>query len=219
MRKNRTAKRLGNAGGRTTLKPSMRDNLLISHPPAIDNPQLTHGVTLRYVSNVDLQDQLITYQALINTMTLAQTATLGSSLFKAVKIRKVKVWSSGITNQSLNTVVVEFRGQGTDISGDRKMHTDISMGVQPAHLNVRPQKESYNDFFQISSNQTAFALTCPANSVIDVDLTFRSEFGALNNSIVLVGATPGVLYFRGLDDLPVASSKLLPAVCPLADIR
>lgn len=217
MRKNRTAKRLGNAGGRTTLR-NERDNLL-SHPPAIDNCQLTHGVTLRYLTTEDLQDQSITYQALLNTMVQAATATLGSSLFKAVKIRRVKVWSSGVTSGSVNTIAVEFRGQGTDISGDRKLHSDTSMGIQPAHLNVRPQKESYNDFFQISSNQTAFVLTCPVNSVIDVDLTFRSEFGAVNNSVVLVAAVPSVLYFRGLDDLPVASTKLKPAMCPLADIR
>lgn len=182
----------------------------ISHPPAIGNQLITVNKVMRFTSNAAF-DASITYSDLLDTWLVASTATVGHQLFTAVKVNSVKVWGMPIIGSS-STVAVTFGSLTTGFVGDRSVHTDTSMGVQPAHVNARPKAKSLASMFQVAGNVVAFTLTCPSGSVIDVDVTFKSTLAyAVTAQAALSSATAGYQYFRGLDGEAKAASVLLPA--------
>jgi len=89
------------------------------------------------------------------------------------------------------------------------------MGVEPAHIRCVPERQSLASMFQQSSGTTAFTLTCPIGTIIDVSLSFR---GRLNDALAAqttgTGLTTGGTYVRGLDGVAKASSVCLPALPP-----
>jgi hypothetical protein len=133
-----------------------------------------------------------------------------------VKVRALEMWSLSETSLGTpNTVTVGFFGQVSGLVGDQATHTDTGLGVQPAHLLVRPSKRSLAAEFQIGSNAQAFYLNVPIGTVIDVMLTFRSHYGTAGSSGginvgAVVGAVPGVPYLRSLDGLAIAATALPP---------
>lgn len=187
-----------------------REVQIISHPPSIVGLELRHSVTLRYLTNAAVS-QGITFQNLLDTLLVATTATAGTNLFQTVRVRRVRVWSLPALG-SVASVSVEFNGTVAGISGDQALHTDTSMGVQPAHVDARPSARCLAADYQISSNAPAFALVCPSGSVVDVELSFRSQYADTNAAAqnALVAATAGSQYIRGLDGLATATSKFVP---------
>jgi len=182
----------------------------ITHPPQIQEYQVRHGTRLRFIANAAVA-QDVTYQNLLDTMLFAATTTSGYDLFNRVKVRAVEVWTTPLLGNA-SRVAVAFDGGGAGLLGDKKWHTDTSMGVQPAHVLARPAKKSLAANFQLSSNASAFFLDCAAGSVVDVELTFvqsaQADVTACQNA--LVGATVGAMYWRGLDGLASATTKLTP---------
>jgi len=187
---------------------------VISHPPPIQEYAVRHGTKLRFVTNAAFQG-VITFQNLLDTMLMAATAVLGYDIFLAVKIRAVEVWAEAVAGTPVTTTVT-FSGANVGSLGDQRLHTDSSMGVQPAHLRCAPSPKSLASDFQVSSSATAFTLSCPTGTVIDVDLTFvqATEGTATPAQNALVGAIAGAPYWRGLDGVAAAASKFTPAVYP-----
>jgi hypothetical protein len=185
---------------------------MISHPPQINGVQLTHSTTLRYRAIAAAGALNVTFQNLLDTLLVATTAIVGFDLFQAVKIRRVRVWGMPVIGAA-SSVSVEFGGVTAGIVGDQIVHTDTSMGVQPAHVDCRPSKKSLASDYQVNSAAVAFILSCPAGSVIDLELTFKSQFApAFNNAAqnALVGATAGGQYLRGMDGLAAAGTNFTP---------
>jgi hypothetical protein len=185
---------------------------MISHPPQINGLELRHGVTLRYRVAGTATSTAITFQNLLDTMLVATTATAGTDLFQAVRVRRVQIWACPALG-SASSVSLEFAGVTAGLVGDQAVHTDTSMGIQPAHVSARPSTRSLASDFQLSSNATAFTLSCPAGSVVDVELSFRSQFAPSANATAqnaLVAATAGVQYLRGLDGTATAGSNFVP---------
>jgi len=109
------------------------------------------------------------------------------------------------------SVSCQFNGSGTGTGGDGKFHTDTSMGIQPAHIMARPVKDSFPDLFQIVSGATAFTLEGSAGTVVDVLFSFQQvNLGAEVAANAVVGATIGVLYWRGLDGLAISTTNFVP---------
>jgi hypothetical protein len=143
---------------------------------------------------------------------MATTSTAPYNLFQAVRIRFVEVWSIAAVGTP-TTVTVSFAGQSSGLVGDSKIHTDTSIGIEPAHFKAVPLKKYLASNYQISSGGYAFYLKVPANAIIDVGLSYIGESyqggaqAAQNNSS---GATVGTIFFRGLDGLASASTNFPP---------
>jgi len=153
--------------------------------------------------------QLITYQNLLDTMLIATTTTQLADIFAQVKIRAVEVWSIAALGTPA-TCSVQYPSVVAGFVGDARLHTDTSMGVEPAHVRAVPSKGSQASLFQVSSGQTAFVVTATAGSVVDVELTLvqSSEQDAVIAQNVAVGATVGASYWRGLDGATKALTNL-----------
>lgn len=195
--------------GRGSLKPQ---NEIISHPPQIDGINLRHSATFRYRATAATSQLAVTFDNLLDTVLVANSAVAGSQLFQTAKIRRVRVWGMPAVG-SASSVSVEFSGINNGVAGDQIIHTDTSMGVQPAHVDARPNVRCLASMYQLASAATAFTLSCPAGSVIDLELSFRGyAFGVAPDAVAnaLVGATAGVVYLRGFDGLATAASNFVP---------
>jgi hypothetical protein len=166
---------------------------------------------MRFQSNASFFAS-VTFQNLLDTILLAASATAGFDLFDAVRVNSVETWAISVVGTSV-TLITIFGGEVVGAQGDQKTHTDTSMGVQPAHVKARPDPLTQAGQFQSSTANAAFALDIPANTVIDVSMTLRQPVlgQAVAAQNVLVGATAGVLYYRGLDG-KAAATTVLPVV-------
>jgi hypothetical protein len=147
----------------------------------------------------------ITFQNLLDMVLFAATSTTGFDVFEAVRINSVEIWASPMSGTP-TTVILVFDGLTVGAAGDQKAHTDTSMGIEPAHVKARPDPLTQAGQFQASSANIAFLLNVPAGAVIDVSLSLRQPVleAAIATQNVLVGATPGAMYYRGLDGKTVA---------------
>jgi hypothetical protein len=178
------------------------------HPPQLNDYQVVHGTTLRFTSVAAATNTAITAADLLDTMLVASAAVVGSDLFDVVKIKKIEIWGQAALGTP-STVEVAF----INPNGDNNVHTDTSLGVRPAYVAARPSRLSLASFFQVSTATAVFSLTCPAGSIIDVHLTFRTSSAApVTVQNLLVGATVGEFYFRGLDGLAIAGTNFPPPV-------
>jgi len=204
MNRQRAGKR-----GRNRQNKQRRDQM-ISHPPSINGYEVRHNTRLRFTSNAAITGSVITFQNLLDTILVATTAIAVYDLFATVKVRAVEVWSVPALGTA-STVSVLFDGATAGSIGDQKLHTDTSMGIEPAHVRAVPQKMSLAANYQISAAAAAFFLTCPSGSVVDVELSFIGAYDvpklAQNAS---VGASIGATLLRGLDGLAIAATQLPP---------
>ncbi len=182
-------------------------NAAIPHLPQI-KPQLTHSQRLRFVCTTN-GTQAITFANLLDSMIVAATSTTGYDIFDTVKVKFVEVWASPPQSNQPLTVTVDFAGGVTGAAGSGAIFQDTSMGVSPAHVKAIPSKRCAAAFYQGSSAFVAFSLpSCPLNAIIDVMVTFKNAAVApVAAAQALVGAAAGQFYYRGLDGLPVASTK------------
>jgi len=180
---------------------------MISHPGQLNGYQVTHSVKLRFAANAAFSGN-ITFQNLLDTWLLSTTAVAPFDVFSAVKVRKIEIWAIPILGLA-TTVTASFDGTVAGLVGDQAVHTDTSMGVQPAHIVCRPSMKSTASDYQISSVNSAFNLVVPTGAVVDVSLTFKQSFliAPLAAQNASVGATVGAISLRGLDGLAVATTK------------
>jgi hypothetical protein len=182
----------------------------ITHPPQLPSYGITRDVRLRFNLNAAFTG-VITYQNLLDTILFATGTTAGFDLFTAVRVNAVEIWAAAILG-SATTAILSFSGQTAGSIGDDKVHTDTSMGVQPAHIKARPDPRTQAGQFQASTSANALTLSLPSGAVIDVSMTLRQpmdgDVKACQNA--LVAATVGALYLRGLDGLAIATTKFTP---------
>lgn len=194
---------------RQKTRKSVTNRNMISHPPQLGNYLLKHSVRLRFVATAAFST-VFSYQNLLDCILVASSATTGWDIFHRVRVRGVEMWSIAALGTAAS-VSCQFNGSGTGISGDGKFHTDTSMGVEPAHLFARPVRDSLPDLFQASSSNSVMTLEGGAGTVIDLLLSYQQVNGigtAAQNA--LVGATTGVLYWRGLDGVGISTSNFIP---------
>lgn len=189
-----------------------RGDRSISHPPQIASYGITHSTKLRFVTNAAVAQTNITFENLLDLILVGTSVTTANDLFSQVRVRSVEMWAVPAVGGA-TTVQCEFRDQTVGLTGDAKIHSDTSMGVQPAHLRARPAPRSGTALFQSSQASSAFTLTCPSGTVVDVELTFRGlpaqNVVAQNASVATI---TGAWYYRGLDGLAKAATVFVPVV-------
>jgi hypothetical protein len=164
---------------------------------------------MRYITNAAVTLN-ITFQNLLDAYLVASTAVQGHQVFQTVKIRRVRCWAAAALGAA-TAVEVEFSGLTAGITGDQVIHTDTSMGIQPAYVSARPSRRCLASEFQLSSAATAVTIRGPSGMVIDMELTYHGQFVSTTNvANALVGATPGGFYLRGLDGLATAGTQVPP---------
>jgi hypothetical protein len=172
---------------------------IISHPPQFPSYGITRDLRLRFQATA-AASIAITFQNLLDTILLVASATTGFDLFEAVRVISVELWAIAALGTPATAILV-FDGAVVGAAGDQKTHTDTSMGIEPAHVKARPDRLTQAGQFQASAPNTAFFMTVPAGTVIDLSLSFRQPvLGApVSAQNALVGATPGTVAYRGLD--------------------
>jgi hypothetical protein len=180
-----------------------------SHPPALANIGLSHSVRMRFIAQ-SAQDYSVTFQNLLDIWLFTTGAASAYQIFNRVKVRRVSVWAIPILGQATTAEVI-FGGASIGATGAPKTCTDTSMGVQPAHVAVKPDARSTAAQYQPSVADVAFTVNCPAGSVVDVEATYLQEYGVSTASQnVPAGATAGFIANRGLDGLAKAGTQFLP---------
>jgi hypothetical protein len=187
-----------------------RSGQMIPHPPPLGDFGIKRDVRVRFRANAAFTGS-ITFQNLLDIFNMAATAATAFDLFLSVKIKAIEVWCNALTNDTA-TVTVVFDGGVAGIVGDQKIHTDSSMGIEPAHIKARPARQTGAALFQLSSAANAFFITVPEGAIVDLELSFRQPLGGgtVATQNVPAAATAGVLYMRGLDGVAVAASKFTP---------
>jgi hypothetical protein len=184
----------------------------IAHPPQINSYGITHSTRLRFITNAGVAQTAITFENLLDLILVGTGVTSVSDLFQQVKVRAVEMWAVPVVGGA-TSVQVEFRDQTAGFVGDAKIHTDTSMGIQPAHVRARPAVRSQSSLFQFSQAASAFTVTCPSGTVIDVELTFRGLPNlSVNAQNASVATTTGAWYYRGLDGLAKATTVFVPVI-------
>jgi len=188
-------------------------NQMIPHPPPIQSFGITHATKLRFITNAAVQQQVITFQNLLDTFNFATSAVTAFQVFNRVKVRAVELWATPVIGNA-TSVQCEFTGNQAAQEGDGAIHTDTSMGIEPAHVRARPSARSPLALFQGPGGAgVAFTLTCPSGTVVDVELTLRALPGvATATTNVPAAATTGAWYYRGLDGLAAAATVFVPVV-------
>ncbi len=153
----------------------------------------------------------MTFANLLDSMFVATAAAVGYDLWDVVKVNFVEMWS--VPTSATTTVAVDFPGAGAGIAGDGRITSDTSMGLSPAHIKCKPSRQSAAGQWQATNGLVAFTLLqCPQDAVIDVDVSFRNSSSTpVLTASAPAAATAGQFYYRGLDGLPVATTKF-PAV-------
>ncbi len=111
--------------------------------------------------------------------------TQGNTNYTAVRLKRIKMWAvpdptallayDGMTSCSLEWQ--STRGPTTLVS-------DTGNSFSPAHIDTKPPKDTEASFWsQVSSsttirNEVLFYLTCPAGTIIDVDIAYVECNGA-----------------------------------------
>jgi len=188
-------------------------NMLIPRPPQIPSYNIMHSVVLRFIVNTAV-NQDITVENLCDTILFAASATVGYDVFAFVKIRRINMWCIGTLGSSEFLTLQYNAISGTSL-GDNKIHTATSMGIEPACISAKPSVKSLISNFQAAgSGDVAFNIDAPSGTVIDCHLTFMNEYSGSPTQAgsVLVGATVGATYLRGLDGLPAATTKFTPVL-------
>jgi len=153
----------------------------------------------------------VTFQNLLDSWLIAGTATNSYQLFDLVKVKRVTIRAmpSRAADIESVTVGIEFPGLVAGSIGAGNQTSNSSVGQAfPAFATLRPAKLSQSAQWQPSSTQVAFVLratnadnTVPVGVIIDVHLAFKNcaDISPAAISSAIAGATPGNLYFGGLD--------------------
>jgi hypothetical protein len=166
--------------------------------------------SFRYVVNAAVQQQNITAANILDTICFATTATAASQLFELVRVRRIQAMAMG-DGQTPTSVIIYLPGP-QEVDGQYR--SDTSMSIDPARLDIKPSSRSLVGFWQPTGTNVLMQLTLPAGTVFQLDLDLQTSLGgaAVAVGASVTGATAGVIYQRGIDNLPKATTKFYPQV-------
>jgi len=169
---------------------------------------------MRFTATMAAAQTQITFQNLLDTWLLAASAVTAYDVFHTVRLRAVEVWGIAVAGTP-TTVEVNFTAgaSGSGQIGSGKIVSDTSMGVQPAHIRATPGPQSMQSLWQVSGSQLAFVITCPAGSVIDLEMSFKADPTVVKASQnAPAAATTGTIVNRGFDGAAIAATNFPPVV-------
>jgi len=153
---------------------------------------------------------MITRASLLNQVVYATSTTATARIMEAVRLKKVEIWTNPVAlGAAPTTCAIEWLGENSP----SVFISDTSMGVLPAHISAKPPPSSSNRWWSMSGQletDDLFALTFPANTIIDVTVEARLvEQEAPTAGPVPTGAIFGQIYGCTLDGNGV-TGVLLP---------
>jgi len=203
-----------------------------NRPPQLSSYSIMRKNKLRFSCSTAQASFKVTLQNILDCMLVATTATAGVQLWQAIRLRSVEAWapSSGANTTNPagatpNTVSVVFTGTaGGNFDTSNTIFTDTSMSVEPAHIYAPVPNYGESTMWNYAgTGSTAFTLSCPVGTVIDVVFDGCNAYAGsiavpVATTGALVGATAGNIYLRGLDGTPIAATQL-PPVAPAVMVQ
>jgi len=187
----------------------------VSLKPPQYNANLVMKRTWRFVYNdtTGITKSISNLNMLMLANVCTSASTTCSSIYRAFRIHRIRVWQMPLANGSVNTCAVSFynsNGQGAAVEV-----SDTSMNVsQPCYVDVVPPQGSFASFWQDASgtlSTTLFNISLSGYAVIDIHCTHvvrDSTSGATTASQATVMGTVGLIGYSPLDG---ASGVLFPA--------
>lgn len=140
----------------------------------------------------------------LNSAIVAQTAVLGNSIHRAIRIKKVRIWTP-ITTQG---TAVTVRLTPNSVDAGNNSFTDIPEAIadtsisidRPAFVSFKPKENHPSGSWHLSTtvNTNLFEIIANIGSVMDIDYESILNFSGplLGFTQVLAAAVPGTLYVR-----------------------
>jgi hypothetical protein len=154
---------------------------------------------------------------LANQLTIAATTTLLYSMFAAVKLKSLKIWSNPPGGSGGVSAPIAVRWANP--AGQQKIISDSGMGSTfGAKIHTRPPPQSLASFWNTSAAQVELCyVQLNVGDIIDVSVVFSVQNQALGtadeapNGLAVTGpATVGVVYTPALDLAVVGTNNLVP---------
>jgi hypothetical protein len=204
----RNSNRKGPRGTRRGGRQRGPGRAMLSHPPQF-KPTVGFSHKFRFASGTNAGTTAITRAQLLNLIQVATSAVTTVRVFQAVRLKKVEMWTNPpVLGSTPVTCSCEWIGENSPST----VHSDTSMGVQPAHVLSRPPASSSNRWWSLSGQQETdnlIVLIFPADTIIDVSVQVRMvEQENPTAGDVPAGASLGKLYGNYLDG--IVSGLLLP---------
>jgi hypothetical protein len=159
----------------------------------------------RYIAQAAITSSL-SILGILNSAIVAQTTVLGSSLVRAIRIKKIRIWVP-VTTQG-TPVSVRLTPSGADSSNNSfsdlpETIQDTSISIdRPAFVSYKPSVDHPSGFWHYATTTSIplVDIACNIGAVMDVDFeAVLAFYGAVGTfTTVLVGATPGNLYARNV---------------------
>jgi len=200
-------------------------------PQLVD--QLETAKTLRFITTGigGSASVTITYANILDSWLIAGTATASYQLFDFVKVRRVSIRAIPFSVSGANaafqasvTVGIEFAGLTAGFNGSGGQASQTALGLDECALvTLAPGRNALCGMWQASSNAVAFVLratnadsTVSLGAVIDLELSFKNSADVSPAAIssAIAGATPGNLYYGGIDGGRLAATWARSAFIP-----
>jgi len=170
-------------------------------PPPL-HPDITYSHRFRFYCNANVVRGTISWANLSTLYGCAATTSLLMFRTQSVRLNLVEVWSVGSATPV--SVIVDWPVL-TSGSGNAASTSDTSITTNvPAHVRVTPPPLTDSAVWHNAADtNTAFALSCPQNSLIDVSVSYHeindATIGATYAAVVGTPWATGSCYFMGLD--------------------
>ncbi len=165
---------------------------------------------LRFNSTGVLAGKSITQTDLLDLYCCATAANAAARVFAAARLNSVEIWSPAAA-AGVATASITFLGNQY-VGAENRIFSDTTLGTsRPLHLMVRPPSGSMGAmWFNDTATASIMAISCPANTIIDIDisLVLRNSENVNNVTGAVAGATVGRFYVRALDS--TSGSGILP---------
>ncbi len=161
---------------------------------------------------------------LLDAMFVATGGTAGFRVFSSVRIRSVRMWTSGSQSTTLNTSleqsVLAIEWTSSEYQKDTKLEVN-PLGVEVAQLySVPPLNSSVSWWITsggvldhyISAGGSVCNIQCGVGTIIDLDLEMLMIDDEIALSVIrgVTGASTGKFYYSPLDVTVTGSGNLIP---------
>lgn len=180
-------------------KRGPRGHPLSLKPPAFEsNVSVTR--TYRFLSS-GTSASLTPRTLLTAAGTYALTAILGTSVFSAVKLGRIRIWTPPTSTGTASTCSIVFPTSGN--VGNAHEYSDSSMNpTVPAFIDISPPPNTLASFWNTDATTVLATLTAPTGSIIDIHLKLilnDASQTAPPFNLVTVGNTPTLIYYYPAD--------------------
>jgi hypothetical protein len=186
-----------------------------SPPQTEKNVMVSHKYYFQSATNNQVQ---ITTGMLLSAFgAMATGANTVNLIFKAVRVKRIRIWTSPVTLGIALTNGVEWLSLDSGVMTTEFRDTSNSPN-RPAYIDVKPTQSTAAWFWRsISSaggNSTVplFNIVAPTGSVVEVTMTGIMSDVAFTNFgyATTAAATVGEIYYGGLDGIGTGTGLLVP---------